>query len=457
MNTSDLSNYISRKTRGHLVGIGGVSMSPLAEVLVSMGVEITGSDLTDSPTIEHLRSLGIKIFVGHNAENIVGADFVIRTAAAHDDNAEIAAARHCSIPVFERAQAWGYIMRNYKNAICVSGTHGKTTTTSMSTHILMAAGLDPTVMIGGTLPMLQAGYRIGGGDTIVIESCEYYNSFLSFSPTIAVVLNVEADHLDFFKNLDEIKQSFQQFAALVPENGFIVCNGDDANTVDALRPLNRDLITFGLGENVRVRGINIKLDGDNRSFDVTDNGKLFAHIKLQVPGMHNVLNALAATASAISLNIPASAIKDGLASFTGAGRRFEYKGNINGADIYDDYAHHPAELHALLDAVKFLNYKRIILAFQPHTFTRTKALFYDFITELSRADQLFLADIYAAREKNTIGISSKDLADRLPGSEYLQTFEEIEHRIRSMAEPGDIILTVGAGDIYRIGEALAKI
>ena len=454
MYITEFETCVKSGLRGHLVGIGGVSMSPLAEVLHNMGVPITGSDMNDSEAVRHLQSLGIDVQVGHRADNIGGASFIIRTAAAREDNVEIAAARKAGIPVFERAEAWGYIMRRYKNAVCVSGTHGKTTTTSMATHILMAAGADPTVMIGGTLPKLNSGYHVGEGDVIVLESCEYFNSFHSFFPTIAVVLNVDADHLDFFKDLEDVKASFRKFASLVPEDGFIVCNGDDDNTMDALRPLGRELFTFGFGEDVRVRALNVVQNGGSE-FDVYFDGRFTCHIALHIPGQHNIMNALAATATALTLNIPADAITEGLSDFHGAGRRFEYKGSINGAAVYDDYAHHPHELRALLDAVESLDYKRIILAFQPHTYTRTQALFDDFITELRRADLVYLAEIFAAREKNTIGISSKDLAEKIPGAVFCPSFKEIEEQIRFISQEGDIILTVGAGDIYKIGEKLA--
>jgi UDP-N-acetylmuramate--alanine ligase len=455
MNISDFESCIKSGGRGHFVGIGGVSMSPLAEVLHNIGIHITGSDMHDSPAVKHLKSLGIDVKVGHAAENVAGASFVIRTAAAREDNVEIAAARAAGIPVFERAQAWGYIMRSYKNAVCIAGAHGKTTTTSMTTHILMAAGADPTVMIGGTLSLLQSGYHVGSGDVIVLESCEYYNSFLSFFPTVAVILNIDADHLDFFKDLEDVKNSFRKFASLVPEDGHIVCNCDDRNTMDALSTLNRKLFTFGYGENAQVRAVNIVSNGNGSTFDVLYNGQHYCHIVLRVPGAHNVLDALAAAAASITLGIPASAIEEGLKDFLGAGRRFEFKGSLNGAVVYDDYAHHPKELRALLDAVGTLDYKRVILAFQPHTYTRTRALFDDFVSELSRADMLFLAEIYAAREQNTVGISSKDLAASIPGSVFCASFDDIVRNIRSIAQEGDIVLTVGAGDIYIVGEALS--
>ncbi len=451
----DLESCINAGYKGHLVGIGGVSMSPLAEVLHNMGVKITGSDLNDSEVVRRLKSLGINVKTGgHKAENIKGADFIIRTAAARDDNAEIAAAKEAGLPIFERAEAWGYIMRGYKNAVCIAGTHGKTTTTSMVAHVLMAAGKDPTIMIGGTLPKLGSGYHVGSGDVIALEACEYYNSYHCFFPTVAVILNVDMDHIDFFNNLDEVKASFRKFASLVPENGTIVCNADDINTMDALAPLGRELLTFGFSETAKVRAANIVTVGGNASFDIFYNGAFYCRLNINVPGRHNIMDALAATAAAIALQIPANAVSEGFTDFTGAGRRFEYKGSINGASIYDDYAHHPSELKNLLDMVETLGYRRVILAFQPHTYTRTKALFDDFITELKRPDLVFLAEIYAAREKNTVGISSKDLAARVPNTIFCPTFEDMDNQIRSIAAEGDIILTVGAGDIYKVGEKL---
>ncbi len=449
-----IQHYIAPGRRVHLSGIGGVSMCPLAEVLHSMGLCVQGSDMNDSATVEHLRSLGIPVTVGHSAQDIQGAEFLIRTAAIHDDNPEIAAARSRGIPVFERAEAWGAIMQQYENAVCIAGTHGKTTTTSMATHIFMAAQADPTVMIGGTLPMLHSGYRVGKGDTIILESCEYCNSFLHFFPTVAVILNVEADHLDFFKDLDDIKRSFRRFAQLVPADGHIVANADDPGAMDALAGL--PLFTFGLERPADCQAGELTWDHGLPSFDVVIRGKVYTRLSLPVAGRHNVLNALAASSAAYVLGLPGSAVKAGLEAFTGTGRRFEYKGEFNGAKIYDDYAHHPAELHALLSTARTLGYQRVICAFQPHTYSRTKALFDDFVRELRTADQVVLAEIYAAREKNTIGISSADLAKEIPGSIYCPTLPEAAQALRRLARPGDLILTVGAGDIYTVGEALVN-
>lgn len=454
---SDFEEYLKPGRAGHLIGIGGVSMSPLAEVLAGMGLVIDGSDISESEKTEYMRSLGIDVRIGHSAENIrPDTDFVVRTAAVKDDNSEVAEARRLGIPVFERAQAWGAIMKDYEQALCISGTHGKTTTTSMCTHILMAAEKDPTVMIGGTLPLLKAGHRVGGGDTIIMESCEYHDSFLAFWPTVAVVLDVEADHLDYFKDLDDVKRAFREFASHVSENGFIVANLDDENTMDALRPLKRELFTFGLTEEADVCAKNIRRVGASSEFDIYYRGRLFTSVTLHVPGIHNVKNALAATAACICLGARPAAVKYGLAGFTGAGRRFEFKGKYKGADIYDDYAHHPGELNALLDAVGPLGYNRVIVVFQPHTYTRTAALFEDFVAQLRRPDVTYLAEIYAAREKNTLGISSADLAEKIDGSLFFASFEEIENSLRAAARPGDIILTVGAGNVFKIGENLVE-
>ena len=349
-NPKPISEFLVPGKRAHLVGIGGVSMCPLAEVLAGKGLLVQGSDMTESDSVKHLRSKGISVAIGHNAENLGDCDFVIRTAAVHDGNPEIAGAIARGIPVYERAQAWGALMRKYPNALCVSGTHGKTTTTSMCTHIFMAAEQDPTVMIGGTLPLLHSGYRVGHGDTIILESCEYCNSFLSFYPTVAVILNVEADHLDFFKDLGDIQHSFRSFAELVPqETGHVVANYDNASARTALNGLDRPLFWFSLHDpKADCHAEHITWADGLPSFDIVIHGEVYAHVELKVGGEHNICNALAAASAAYVLGLPGSAVETGLAGFTGAGRRFEYKGEYHGAKVYDDYAHHPDELHALL-------------------------------------------------------------------------------------------------------------
>ena len=445
-----IRQYICPGNHVHLVGIGGVSMRPLGLVLQDMGLLVTGSDMNSSVSTDELIAKGIQVSIGHRAENIEGACCVIRTAAAHNDNPEIAAARAAGIPVFERAQAWGVIMQAYKNAICISGTHGKTTTTSMMTHILMGAQKDPTVMIGGYLPILGAGHRVGNGDTILLESCEYCDSFLNFFPSIAVVLNIEADHLDYFKDLQQIEHSFHDFAALATDR--VLANGDDPNTMEALRDL--DCITFGMGARNRVRAENPSPDW--RELDVVCDGSLYCHLKLSVLGRHNAMNALAAASVAWVMGIPGDVVAESLADFRGADRRLQHKGTYNGAEVYDDYAHHPGELAATIEAIRAVNPKRLVVAFQPHTYTRTHALFDDFVRELKKPDLVVLAEIYAARERNTVGISSKDLQEQIPGAVYCQTLPQVTDYLRSIAQPGDMIVTIGAGDIYRAGEALLK-
>ena len=446
-----ISNYIKPGCRVHLVGIGGVSMRPLGLVLKGMGLIVTGSDMNASASTQELEAAGIPVAIGHRSENIVDAQCIIRTAAAHNDNPEIAAARAYGIPVFERAQAWGEIMKSYKNAVCISGTHGKTTTTSMMTHILMAAEADPTVMIGGYLPLLHAGHRVGHGDTIVLESCEYCDSFLNFFPTLAVVLNVEADHLDYFHDLADVQDSFHKFAMLATAG--VLSNGDDIHSVEAMEGI--DHITFGLKEGNRITAANVS--GDWRHFDVICDGEFYCHLDMGVLGKHNALNALAAAGCAWMMKIPGEAVSRGLESFHGAGRRMEFKGNWGGAEVYDDYAHHPDEVAATISSVR-ATYpgRRLVLAFQPHTYTRTSALFDDFVRELQKADVLLLAEIYAARERNTIGISSAHLAEKIPGSIYCDTLPAVTETLKNLIQPGDLVITMGAGDIFRAGEALLK-
>ncbi len=446
--SQELKNFFQPGKHIHLVGIGGVSMRPLGLVLKGMGLLVTGSDMNSSVSTDELISKGIHVAIGHRPENIQGADCIVRTAAAHNDNPEIAAARVAGIPIFERAQAWGVIMQAYKNAICIAGTHGKTTTTSMMTHILMEADVDPTVMIGGDLPLLHSGHRVGQGETILLESCEYCDSFLNFFPTLAVILNVEADHLDYFKDLADVQKSFRAFAKL--STGGVLANGDDEHTRQAMEGV--DYISFGLGQHNRVQARNMCHEW--RSFDVVCDGEHYCHLDLQVLGKHNAMNALAAAGVAWMLGLDPRAVERGLATFHGARRRLEYKGVYNGAIVYDDYAHHPDELCATIEAIKTMEANRVVVAFQPHTYTRTSALFDDFICQLRKPDVVVLAEIYAARERNTIGISSLDLVKHIPGAIYCETLPEVTQALRAIARSGDVILTVGAGDIYRAGEAL---
>lgn len=444
----ELIQYFAPGKTVHLIGIGGVSMRSLGPVLMQMGVHVTGSDRDASTSTHELEQQGIRIMIGHYENNVVGADCVVRTAAVHDDNPEIVAAHRLGIPVFERAQAWGVIMRGYKDAICVSGTHGKTTVTSMVTHIMMEAQRDPTVMIGGYLPLIESCHRVGHGDTIILEACEYCDSFLSFYPSLSVILNIEEDHLDYFKDLADIQKSFRQFAKLASDR--VLINGDDPHCHKAVEGMK--YTTFGFNESNIVHPENLCPDWQH--LDVICDGKFYCHLDLQVMGKHNALNALAAAAVGWMLGVPGDITARGLLSFVGAHRRMQFKGTYNGADLYDDFAHHPDELRALIDVIKTLDYKRFVLVFQPYTYTRTVSFFDDFVKELERADHLVLAEICAARETDTLGISSRHLQEKIPGSVYRETLPEVTEYLCSIAREGDIIISSGCGDIYKAIDAM---
>ena len=465
-NQKDIFSYLVPGKCAHLAGIGGVSMSPLAEVLHGMGLKVQGSDMNAGPAVEHLRSLGIPVAIGHAADNLGECDFVIRTAAIHDDNPEISGAVTRGIPVFERAQAWGAIMKGYKNALCISGTHGKTTTTSMATHIFMAAQKDPTVMIGGTLQLLHAGYRVGKGDTIIAESCEYCNSFLSFFPTVAVILNVEADHLDFFKDLADVEHSFRRFAELVPIGGHVVANMDDQGARDALRGISQPIFWFSYDDPAaQCRAENVVWTDGLPSFDIYIRGSYYAHVSLRVGGKHNVMNALAAASAAYLLGVSGEAVGLGLATFTGAGRRFEYKGSFHGADVYDDYAHHPTEVAAVLRAARprVGPGGRLVACFQPHLFSRTRDFLDEFAAALSLADEVVVCGIYPAREEaaDFPGVTATALADRVRAlghdATVVEDLADVAPILADLVRPGDLVLTIGAGSITTAGPALVTL
>ncbi len=453
---SDKSVFADNNKIIHLIGIGGVSMSALAEVLNHRGFVVRGSDMQESSSTEKLAKLGIKVYIGHNEANIEDAQVVIRTSAVHDDNPEVIKAKELGLPILERAQAWGILMEAYQDVICVAGTHGKTTTTSMATHIALEAKLNPQVMVGANLPVIGGGVRVANGKLFIAEACEYCNSFLNFKPTVAVISNVEEDHLDFFKDINDIISSFRAFADKVPDNGTVVVNFDDENAMRAVEGLSKKITTFGTKDGADVQAKNIVCENGRTEFSLLINGDEKTKIVLSVVGMHNVYNALAAATASIELGISPKCIAAGLSKFTGVGRRFEYKGEISGAKVYDDYAHHPSEVKATLNTVKTMGFNRVICVFQPHTYTRTAALKDDFIKALSIADKTLLAHIYAAREINTIGISSKVISDGIENAEYIESFDGLVCRLRELAQPGDLILTMGAGDIYRVGEMLVE-
>lgn len=458
MNTEkqELQSLLKTAKRIHFVGIGGISMSALAEILLNKGYTVSGSDIKESDLTNHLKDLNVKIYIGHNKTNIDHADIIIYTAAVKPDNAELVAAKENNIPAFERATLLGVIMKDYSYSIAVSGTHGKTTTTSMISQVLLSAKKDPTCLVGGQLSSIGGNIRIGSHDTLVTEACEYVDSFLSMSPNIAVVLNIEADHLDYFKDIEQIKQSFHTFINLAGKDGLCIACGDDPNVCDVCKDVLPNVMKYGItGKHLDVSARNIFV-GKNRcpEFDIFYQDKLFAHINLNIPGQHNILNSLACCAVCITLGISAAQFKAGIEPFRGTRRRFEYIGEYNGAVVIDDYAHHPTEITATLKAARAMNYEHIYCIFQPHTYTRTIAFFDDFVNALSLADTTILADIYAAREKNLTGISSKNLADKIAHALYFDSFDKIVDHIKSVARKGDLIITMGAGSIYQVYELL---
>ena len=446
----------------HFIGIGGISMSGLAEILLSRKFPVSGSDSHESALTDQLAAQGAVIHYPQRTENITDdIDVVVYTAAIHPDNPEFRAAQEKNLPMLTRAQLLGEIMRNYKEAINVSGTHGKTTTTSMITEILLEAHKDPTVSVGGMLKDIGGNIRVGGQETFVVEACEYTNSFLSFFPTIEVILNVEADHLDFFKDIDDIRHSFKLFAEKLPEDGLLVINKDIKHSEYFTQELKCRVVTFGHEKDADYTANFISYDKfAHPSYTLFYKGEELAKVELGVTGEHNIYNSLAAIAVARSLDIPMEVILRGLKRFTGTDRRFQKKGSVNGFTIIDDYAHHPQEIAATIEAAKKYPHRKLWIVFQPHTYSRTAALLDDFAGALSQADEIVLADIYAAREKNTIGISSDDLRKHMLEQNtnvyYIPKFEDIEAFLLQHVEEGDVLITMGAGDIYKVGDDLLK-
>jgi UDP-N-acetylmuramate--alanine ligase len=445
----------------HFIGIGGISMSGFAELLHTAGFTISGSDSKESKITKHLETKGITILYGQRAENITtNIDLVVYTAAIHPENPEYRAAIDSNIPMMDRAELVGQVMTNYKNSIAISGTHGKTTTTSMVSHIFLEAGLDPTISVGGILKAIDGNIRIGHSEHLITEACEYTNSFLKFNPKISVILNVEEDHLDFFKDLDDIRHSFLEFAKKLPDDGTLIINGEIDNVTYFTDSLKCNVITYGIDDkNYNYSATNIQYDKMGYGhYDLMVDGKIVEHITLNVVGLHNISNSLSAIALACSLNIPFDSIKKGIANFGGTNRRFEYKGSIGGVTVIDDYAHHPTEIEVTLQAAQKYPHNSIWCVFQPHTYTRTKAFLTDFAKALSHADKVVLADIYAAREDDPGDISSLDLLDELKklGKEcyYFPCFNEIENFLLLNCTNGDLLITMGAGDIVSIGESL---
>lgn len=457
LNISDIANGATI----HFIGIGGISMSGLAQVALRRGFKITGSDRSESEITKKLTGLGACVYIGHEGKNVNGASLVVHTAAVHDDNPEMIEARAQGIRLVDRAEFLGAIMKEFTHAVGVSGTHGKTTTTGMLAHALIHAETDPTISIGGELDLINGNICCGEGDCFVTEACEYTNSFLKFYPTIALITNIEEDHLDFFSGIDEICESFRRFALLTEGKGKVVAMWDDVNVRKALEGCDGlDIIRYGMSSDCDYYPANMTVSAGYPAYDVMHKGEKICHISLNVPGNHNVLNSLATIAVCRALGVDTEKAAKGIETFRGTHRRFEKRGMLNGAIVIDDYAHHPTEIRATLKAAKEFPHNKIRCIFQPHTYSRTRTLWNEFVEAFDDADELIMTHIYAARETFD-GITRPDklveeIAARGVSAVYIEEFADIVNAIRESAQEGDIIFTMGAGDVTEIGYELVK-
>ena len=455
-------NNIKKYKKIHMIGIGGVSMSGIAEILVNWGFSVSGSDRTDSELLHILKNSGIQIFIGHNAQNVVGADCVVYTAAISKDNPELVHAKELGIPVIERSDFLGELTRCYKNTIAISGTHGKTTTTSLVSLCFIEAMRDPSIQVGAIIKELDGNYRVGNSENFIIEACEYVESFLKFSPRSEIILNIDNDHLDYYKNLENIKKAFIKYVKLLPEDGHLIINADDLNCLDLPVYSKAPAIKYGIeNDDVDFLAQNIVFSEDGfPEFDVYKYGEFFGHFKLSIPGKHNVLNALACIALCDAYDISVETIKSAIENFKGADRRFEFKGMVNGAKVFDDYGHHPTEVSATAKALKNKKYNESWVVFQPHTYSRTFNLLNDFANALLSFDHIIVTDIYAARETNTYNISSKDLADAIvklgKNAQYIPVLEDCAKYLKENVKENDIVLTLGAGTVTNIGPMIVE-
>lgn len=448
-------NILDGKKVIHFIGIGGSGMFPLVQILKGRGYTITGSDVNTGDIITREINMGIKVNIPHDANAVNGADLVVYSAAIFKDNCELEQAKKLGIECVERSVMLGQVCRMFPRSICVSGTHGKTTTTSLISQILITAGKDPACVIGGKLPLIDGYGKDGKGENVVIEACEYSYTFLQLSPYTAIVLNIDHDHLEFFKTFENLKNSFYRFASLATGN--VIINADDENTTDTVKNLSVPIITFGIDKESDYRGVNIRKEQKSfYSFDVQYCGEIISTVHLSIPGRHNIYNALAAFAAAHQTGIDCDTISSAINKFGGAGRRFEILGKVNGAVVADDYAHHPEEITATLKAAKDMGFNKVWAVFQPFTYSRTKMLLDDFAACLQLADRVVMTEIMGSREVNTIGIYTKDLAEKIPGSVWFPTFEEVENYIRENAQENDLVITMGCGDVYKIAKNLIK-
>ena len=448
---SAIAEMLSGASSIYFIGIGGINMSSLAHISHIRGYRVGGSDQMASALTEKLEDAGIELFYSHEASHIEGYDAVVYTVAIAADNPEYNAALAKGIPCISRADFLGYIMTGYRYRVGVSGMHGKSTCTSMCALSFMHAGGDPTVLSGATLAQMGGAYRIGGEDNFVFEACEYMDSFLDFNPNIAVILNIELDHVDYFKSITQVRRSFSDYAAITGPSGFAVVNGDDENVRIAMAGYTGTAVTFGLSEGCDYTAYNIEYISGMASFDIAFRGEYAAHVSLSVPGKHNVYNALAAFAAAMICGLDPDTVAEGLSHYLGAGRRMEYKGKWNEVDVYDDYAHHPTEITVTLQGFRDMGFGRLFCIYQPHTYSRTAALWDDFVLALSTADRVLPVDIYAARETDTLGVSSALLAQAIgEKATYCADFEDAAALLAAEARPGDAIVVMGAGNVYRI-------
>ena len=454
--------YFKRFHHIHMLGIGGISMSGIAEILNHWGIKVTGSDAQASEVTDKLIEHGISVTIGHDIENLKRADAVVYSAAIKPDDIEMQTAKQLSIETIERCDFLGKITKAYSNTIGVSGTHGKTTTTSMVSLCFVEAGLDPTIQVGAILNQIDGNYRVGNSEYCLIEACEYVESFLKFHPKSEIILNIDNDHLDYFKNFDNIKNAFIKYVALLPDDGLLVINGDDSNCLDLASHTKAKTVTYGITNmDCDYTAKNIIFDTNGfAGFDVYHHSHFYGHIQLSIPGKHNVSNALACISLCHEYGISILSIQKALQSFTGAHRRFEFVGTFHQASIYDDYGHHPTEILATANSLKNKRYHESWVVFQPHTYSRTKNLLDDFAHALTHFDHIIITDIYAARESNTYGITSADLADKVQslGKQvvYLPDFGEIVTYLKNVVQPNDIVLTLGAGTVTSIGPMLTE-
>lgn len=446
----------------HMIGIGGVSMSGIAEILKHWGFTVTGSDWAESETTKKLNLDGIHVVIGHDVNMVSKADIVVYTAAIKETDPELIRAKELGIQTVERADFLGLITKAFDNTICVSGTHGKTTTTSMVSMCFLEAGLDPSIQVGADLKAINGNYRIGKSDNFIIEACEYVESFLKFYPKAEIILNIDNDHLDYFKNIENINNAFIKYVKLLPDDGLLVVNSDNDYCAKLHEYTNAKVVSYGIENekaNFVARNITFNKNGF-AIFDVYHNNNFYASFELSVPGPHNVLNALACIALCDSYGIAKSDIKSALKKYTGAHRRFEFIGNINGASIYDDYGHHPTEIKATAIALKKKTYNQSWVVFQPHTYSRTKNLLDDFADSLTYFDNIIITDIYAARETNTYNVSSEDIVQKIKDlgrkAIYIKEFDDIVSYLKEHVQKDDIILTLGAGTVTKIGSMLLK-